>query len=219
MLKIVLYGAGKLGKQMHYIVDKYFHDTIKIVGFADDTIEKGTLILNSLHNLGSIIELNSSKNYSPENTKLVLSIGYSNMNGRKIAFTKAKEFGYSFENIIHPKAFVEKNVAIGEGVIILPGVVVDQYVTINDINYLDIGTIIGEETIIGSNNYFSAGSTIAGSVNIGENNFFGLNTTIVNGLTLGNNNFVNAQSLIYKNIGNNKKIATYPEQRIIEIIS
>ncbi len=214
-MDVLIYGAGLLGRQIHYLIDIYFKDRFKILGFIDDAREKGLSVVNDLHILGSLKEIYEDGNYSPDKVKLVLAIGYSDMQARRNAYNNAKELGYEFEGIIHPEAVVEKNAEIGEGVIILAGVVVDQYVAVRDINYLDIGTMMGENTIIETNNYFSAGTTVGGSVRIGENNFFGLNSTVVNDVSVGSNNFINAKALIYKNLGDNKKVIEFYEQRII----
>jgi len=215
-MDVLLYGAGLLGQQVYYLVDTYLKDRFNILGFVDDVKDKGSNIVDNLKTVGSLREVSDSGKYPPKKVKMFLSIGYTNMRGRGQAFHRAKKLGYIFESIIHPAAHVEKNSTIGEGVTVLAGAVVDQFTYIKDMNYLDIGVKIGENTVVEENNYFSAGTTIAGSVTIGKNNFFGLDTTVVNDVAIGSNNIINAKSLIYKRLGDNKKVVVFHEQRLIE---
>lgn len=213
-MDVLIYGGGLLGRQVHYLVETYFGGSYRILGFIDDVKEKEMEVVNDLRVLGSLEEMNTDPNYVPDRIALIMAIGYSNMPGRFVAFSRAKGMGYRFESLIHPEAVVEKNVRLGEGVVVLAGVVVDQYVEIREANYLDIGVLVGENCMIGANNYFSAGTTVGGSVTIGGGNFFGLSTTVVNDISIGNNNFINAKTLIYKNIGDNRKVVELHEQHL-----
>jgi len=158
-------------------------------------------------------DLSKHPRLSPKKVEMVLAIGYSNMKGRHEAFLRAKEKGFFFLSIIHPKATVDKNVELAEGVIGHAGAVLDQFVKICEINYFDIGVLVGEKVRFGANNYLSAGTTIGGSVRIGENNFFGLNATVVTDLTIGDYNFINAQTLIHKNVESNCQLIEVHDQR------
>ena len=215
MKQVLIYGGGLLGRQVLYLVRTYYQDTLQVVGFIDDIRKQGELVTDDLTVKGSLADIADSPDYSPEKIYLILAIGYSDMNGRGNAFLRAKEKGYEFLNIIHPKACIEKNVRIAEGIIILAGVIIDQFVTLENANYLDIGTLIGENCQIGPNNYFSAGSTVGGSVTIGSDNFFGLNTTITTDVVIGSNNFVNAKTLVYKNIDDHNKVIELHETHLM----
>jgi|GEM_PF-2593757 len=216
MTDVLIYGGGLLGRQVLYLVKTYFSNDYNVIGFIDDIKKKGEVIEDGFVNYGSLNDIFNDNKYSPDNVKLILAIGYNNMIGKYEAYNNAKENGYNFISLIHPNASIEKNVILGEGVILLAGVVVDQYVEIKDINYLDIGCKIGENTVLDINNYLSAGTTIGGSVNVGKNNFFGLNTTVVNDIEIGNNNFINAMSLIYKKVKDNKRVVMLFEQTYLE---
>ncbi len=210
---IIIYGAGLLGHQMYYIIQTYFRNSLNILGFVDDTKPPDTLVIKNINNIGALEDISKHPQLSPNNVDMVLAIGYSNMKGRHQAFLRAKEKGFFFRSLIHPGATVEKNVELGEGVIVQAGVVLDQFVKAGEINYFDIGVLVGENSQIGSNNYFSAGATIGGSVQIGKNNFFGLNSTAVNDIKIGDYNFINAQTLIHRNLESNYQLIEIHENR------
>ncbi len=215
-MDVLIYGAGLLGRQVHYYVDTHFDEKLKTLGFIDDAKQKGALVVDGLRNLGSLEEVYRDGKYSPERVKLVFAIGYSDMQARQKAFSRAKEKQYQFECIVHPGARIEGDVRLGEGVIVLSGAIVDQHVQVKEITFLDTGTIICENCRIGRNNFIAAGTTIAGNTRIGDNNFIGLDTTIVNGVSIGNSNSINAKSLIHKNLGDKKRVVELHEQHLLQ---
>lgn len=215
MDKHIIYGGGLLGRQVYYIVKTYFQDQYNVVGFADDIRNINEIVVDNIPVIGSLNSLALSERYSPQDAKLIFAIGYSDMKARTNAYMNAKGLGYKIEALIHPKAMVEKNVKLGEGVIVQAGAIVDQFVSIDDGNYLDIGTLIGENCNIGMCNYFSAGTTIGGSVTIGRGNLLGLNTTVTTDIVIGDNNFINAKSLVYKDIDSNKQLVEIHESRLV----
>jgi len=215
---ILIYGAGLLGHQMYYIIKTYFFDSLNIVGFIDDTKPPDYPVTENVRSVCALEDISKNSRLSPDKVDMVLAIGYSNMKGRHQAFLRAKEMGFFFQSLIHPRATVEKNVELGEGVIVQAGVVLDQYVKVGEINYFDIGVLIGENSQIGSNNYFSAGVTIGGSVQIGTNNFVGLNSTAVNNIKIGDHNFINAQTLIHRSLESNYQLVEIHESRTMRRI-
>ena len=215
-MNMLIYGAGLLGKQVHHLVASHFSSNGKVLGFVDDDAAKAqSTVVDGLRNLGPLEAVSTDGAYAPQAVRLVLAIGYSDMKARRQAFRRAKAMGYRFETLIHPGAHVERDVHLGEGVIILAGAVVDQSVTVGDGNYLDIGTLVGEDSVLGANNYLSAGATIGGGVTIGEDNFVGLGVTVVNNVSIGNNNFINAQTLVYRPLGDNRKLVEVHDQRSV----
>lgn len=212
---IVIYGGGLLGRQVHYLVATYYAERFKILGFVDDVQEKGSYVVDGLVTLGGVDQVSKATNMQPNQVQMVFAIGYSDMTGRRRAFDRAKKKGYAFASLIHPRAIIEKNVTLGEGVIVNAGSIVDQFVSVGDVCYLDIGINLCEKCSIGTNNFICSGTTFGGSVNVGDDNFFGLNSTVVNDVTIGNNNMINAASLVYRNIEDNRKLVEFREQRLV----
>ena len=213
MQPIILYGSGKLAEQVAHMIVHHFADQYEIKGFVDDFREPGEPVAFGGVTLGGLGDLAANAEVSPTNVKAVFAIGYTNMAARFQAFQNAKKAGYNFVNLIHPQAYVEPTVQLGEGTVVLAGSVIDQYITLGPANYVHIGCKFGEQCTVGANNYFSAGSTLGGSVAIGDSNFFGINCTVVNDVSIGSSNFLNAAGLIYRDVESNLRVVEYREQR------
>ncbi len=213
MQPIILYGSGKLAEQVAHMIVQHFADQYEIKGFVDDFREPGESVAFGGETIGGLEALAANNAFSPREVKAVFAIGYTNMPARFQAFQNAKKAGYDFLNLVHPKAYVEPTVQLGEGTVVLAGSVIDQYITLGPANYVHIGCKFGEQCTVGANNYFSAGSTLGGSVEIGDSNFFGINCTVVNDVSIGSGNFLNAAGLIYRNVESNLRVVEYREQR------
>jgi sugar O-acyltransferase (sialic acid O-acetyltransferase NeuD family) len=212
--KLLIYGAGKLGKQVHHLLTAHFAETFELAGFVDDCPDKkGTMGSGGLPVLGSLDEVADQSAFTPKQADMVIAVGYGDMQRRRRAYEKAKSSGYQLVSLVHPKAHLEPTVQLGEGTIVLAGVLLDQHVRIGPAVYLDIGVSVGEESVIACNNYVSAGTTIAGYVQIGENNFIGLDCTLVNEVVIGNGNYLNAKSLIHRNVTDSLQVIELHEQR------
>lgn len=154
---------SNFGRVVAYVVDEAFISEKEIEGIKVISFEQ------------------MKTEYAPENISLIMGIGYKQMSAiRKEKFEKCKNWGYMFENYIHPTAIVSSDAIMGEGNNILENVIVEVGVKIGNANLLFGGSIIGHESTIGSYNTFSLRSVIAGCVQIKNNCFFGAASTVKN---------------------------------------
>jgi len=217
MPRLIIYGGGQLGRQIYSLLATHSAHKSQVLGFADDMQDKGVEVIAGVRTLGGLGDIVDESGTRPEEAMLVMGIGYSNMVARGMAYSRAKELGYAFGGFVHPAAYVEPDVQLGEGCIVLAGAVLDQHVTAGPINHFDISTTIGEYSIIDANNYIAAGATLAGSVMVGRNNFIGLDVTVVDDISIGNNNYINAKSLVYKNIDDDRRVVEIHQSRTIKM--
>ncbi len=205
MRDLLIYGGGRLGRQLHHLASRHFADRYRIVGFLDDVKPRGTEVVDGQRVLGTPADAASARATAPGTAVLLMAIGYADLRGREAAYRRARELGYRFATLVHPRAWVEPGVHLGEGTVVLAGAIVDQGVRLGAVNYLDIGTLIGEDTRLGRNNYLAAGVTLGGGVTVGRNNFLGLDATVTNEVRLGDDNFFNAKSLVYRDVADGLK--------------
>src|SRR3989339_1233329 len=110
MKTVLIYGSGRLGIQVCRLLQSHFSETVKVIGFVDDTKPAGEKVTDELLTVGSIKAVRVAPKYSPNSTRLVFGIGYSDMGGRRKAFSGAVRNGYEFLSFIHPAAHVEPTV-------------------------------------------------------------------------------------------------------------
>lgn len=130
----------------------------------------------------------------------VMGVGYSGMNSiRETLYSKVKSMGIKISSYIHPdsKVYTEEE-RIGDGSLILPGVIVEPYATIGENSVLWSGSVIGHHSVVGNNCWISSGVVVSGHCVIGNNSFLGVGSVISNGVCLAERNIVGAGGSVFK---------------------
>jgi len=130
----------------------------------------------------------------------VMGVGYSDVNGlRERLYNETQKHGMVVEKYIHPDACIYTDESlIGEGAIVLPGVIVEPYAKIGKNCVIWSGSIIGHHAKVEDNCWISAGSVLSGHSSIGVNGFMGVNSVVSNGVSLGERNVVGANGSVFK---------------------
>ena len=173
-MKYFIVGNGDYAKMM----SRYLKNTsgIEILGF---TVEKNIISEKTIDGFRVISDEDLANNFNVSECRLVMGIGYRNMNKiKENEFKRYKSLGFSFDNYIHPTAIIEKNVVLGEANNIFEGVIIQEGVSIGDANLIYAGALISHESNIGNYNSLSVKSCVAGCCTIGNNCFLGANSTV-----------------------------------------
>ena len=104
--------------------------------------------------------------------------------------------GGRFASVIHPTAYIGKNVKIGHGCIICPNTTITNETEIGEHVILNIGASINHDNRIGDGTTICPGARLAGRVRIGRNVFIGTGASIIPDVQLGDNVYVAAGSLV-----------------------
>ena len=148
-----------------------------------------------------IYPLEEIENYfPPDEFGAFVAITYRKMNRTRTRIYKiVKQKGYDVVSYISSKAFVWRNVKIGENVFIFENNVVQPFVEIGNNVILWSGNHIGHHSKIKDNCFISSHVVISGHCEIGKNCFFGVNSTVANNIIIADDTFVNAGAVILKN--------------------
>ena len=180
-MKIACIGYGGHSKVIINIIKK-IHNNAEI--FIYDDVEKK---IDGLTYLGKIKDINNLVvDY------FVCCIG--NLNIRKIIIQKK----LNWLTLIDPSAVISSDVKIGNGTVIMAGVICQTNCIIGDNCIINTNSSIDHECNISNNVHIAPGSTLCGNVIIGENTFIGAGSTIINNVIIGNNNIIGAGSLVLK---------------------
>lgn len=160
MKRIVIIGAGGHAKVIAETIDLI--DSLQVVGFIDDRIEKGMLIHHTIPVLGSMREINEISNQCDA---FIIGIGNNEIR-KQIADQWSGKM--VFETIIHPKAFVSESASIGSGTVVLAGAVISSQVKVGNQCIVNANVVIDHESIIGEFVHLSIGTLIGSNSKISE---------------------------------------------------
>lgn len=141
-----------------------------IAGFVDD-FNQGTGVVGTSKSI--------RLSHPPQNFSIVMAIGYKNLPARLVAWENLRRTGYSTPTLIHPRAYVGREVRMGEGAMVMAGAIIDVRAQIGDIAVLWPGACVNHDATIGSNSFLSPNTTICGHADIGASCFVGAGTAVV----------------------------------------
>lgn len=141
--------------------------------------------------------------------------------GSPKSFLKRKEIidGLSINEtrlatVIHPKAFVSKNAAIGKNVLIMAFVNIGPEVVIGNHICILPNSTVHHDTIINDYSLVAGNVLIAGNVTIGTNCYLGAGSNIINGCVIEERCLVGIGSTVIRNIKNNSTVVGNPAKNI-----
>lgn len=208
--KIYIIGAGGHGLSTFELIKstgKY-----KVYGFLDDTYEPGTRIIDEVKVLGPI---DFYKNLNPK--KDLIAIGFAGertLDLRGALIKKLSSAYFKIPTLVHSSAEIGRNVLIGVGVQLHPGVVLRVNSKIGDFSTVNTGAIIEHGASISFNCSISPGTVICGNVEIENSVFLGANSTILPNLHVGENVVLGAGSVVSKNLESHKRYKGVPAAEI-----
>jgi sugar O-acyltransferase (sialic acid O-acetyltransferase NeuD family) len=127
-----------------------------------------------------------AERFPPGEHSVYVALVYTQLNRLRARLAAAsKELGYELASYVSSKAFVWRNVELGEHCFIFENNVVQPFVRVGDNVVMWSGNHIGHHSQIRDNVFISSHVVVSGSVDIGENSFLGVNSTLVNDITIG----------------------------------
>ena len=154
----------------------------EVVGFS---VEQDFLKKNSLFGLPVVPFESVQQTFSPREHHIFVAIVYTQLNRlRARLFAQARTKGFAIASYVSSKAFVWRNVQVGEHCFIFENNVVQPFVRLGDNVVLWSGNHIGHHSVIRDNCFISSHVVVSGFVEIGENCFLGVNSTISNNVKI-----------------------------------
>jgi sugar O-acyltransferase (sialic acid O-acetyltransferase NeuD family) len=143
--------------------------------------------------------------YSPNDYYMHVALVYNTLNRiREHFYNQAKLKGYKLANYISSKAFLWRNVELGDNVFIFEDNTVQPFVKIGSNVVLWSGNHIGHHSVLGNHLFISSHVVISGFCSVGDFTFIGVNATIGNNINIGKDCLIGAGCLIVKDTGDGK---------------
>jgi len=193
--KLIIVGSGETG----LIACEYFQfdSEYEVVAFS---VSEGYISKSMVNGLPVTPFETLEKNYPSSEFEVYIAISSGKLNrNRTFLYKEAKKKGYRCASYVSSKAFIWRNVEVGENCFIFENNTLQPFVRLGNNITLWSGNHIGHNTIINDNCFISSHCVISGFCEIGENSFLGVNCTIENNVKIAIDNFIGAGALIQKN--------------------
>jgi sugar O-acyltransferase (sialic acid O-acetyltransferase NeuD family) len=181
------------------IAYEYFsHDSdYRVVAFS---VERPYLTQDSLFDLPVVAFEDLARQFTPTNHSVFVAATYTQVNRLRTRLSMtAKSRGFALASYVSSRAFVWRNVTLGEHCFIFEDNTLQPFVRIGNNCVLWSGNHIGHHSVVRDNCFISSHVVISGFCDIGENSFLGVNATISNNVTLGRDNWIGPAATVLKN--------------------
>ncbi len=163
------------------------------------TVDKAYLDRETMNDLPIVPFEDIDKQFHPSEFTMFAASTYNKLNRvRALMYNKAKQKGYNMANYISSKAFVWRNVELGDNVFIFEMNVVQHKVKIGNNVMLWSGNHVGHQSILGDHVYLSSHCVISGFCHIGNSSFLGVNCTLNDNISIGKDNIIGSGALVVK---------------------
>ena len=196
MKNVLIFGASGHGSVVLDILEK--SEEFQPVGFVDSFIKKGTKkngyeVLGSEFDLRHILEKHNV--YGG-----IVAVGDNWVRRRLVRLIQRLVPQFIFINAIHPSAILGKNLLLGSGTAIMPGVVVNSNSTIGDHCILNTRASMDHDGVLSHFSSLAPGVCCGGNLLLGTGAAISLGTMVVENIGIGDWSVVGAGSLVLNQI-------------------
>ena len=110
--------------------------------------------------------------------------------------------GFKIPSIISPQSFISRTVQVGEGTIIMNGVILNSGVRIGNNCIINSKALIEHGTQVADHCHISTGAILNGDCVVESKSFVGSGAIVKHGITIKTGSFVNMGKIVTKNFDN-----------------
>lgn len=193
--KIVIVGAGEFAE----IACEYFtYDSpYEVVAFS---VERPYLKQESLFERPVVPFEQLEERFDPRSHKVFVAVTFTQLNRvRARLYRQAKEKGFTPVSYVSSRAFVWRNVQIGENCFIFENNVLQYHVKVGNDVVMWSGNHVGHRSTIGDHCFLSSHVVISGYCDVGESCFFGVNSCVADNKRVAGDCIIGAGAIIMSN--------------------
>jgi len=201
MDKILLIGAGGHARSCIDVLEE--ENQFEIVGL----IEKSESIFNESLGYAVIGTDDDLKVLRQQYKNALITVGQIKSPKIRIKlYQLLKELDFTLPVIVSSQAYVSKHAQIGEGSIIMHGVIINANAKIGNNCIINNRALIEHDAVIGNHCHIATGAIINGEVSVGNETFIGSGAVTKQCISIGNNCIVNAGIVLKRDVEPNQFI-------------
>ncbi len=192
MKNILIFGTGGHAKVIVDIIEQ--QGKYNIIGFIDkyNNQKKITLGYKVLGNESSLKDIVSS--YEIYGAIIGIGDNSERLDCRNRIIKIIPNF--KFINCIHPKSILGKDVILGEGNVLMAGVILNSSARIRNHCILNTNSSVDHDCLMSDFSSIGPNVTVGGNVKIGDYSAIGISTSIFHNVNIGNNCIIGGGSLV-----------------------
>lgn len=210
MQNVVIFGASGHGSVVLDCIEK--EGKYNVVGFIDSFKKKG-ISVNGYPILGTEYDLP----FLIDKYNLyggIVAIGDNWIRNTMVERIDKICPNFMYVSVVHPGAEVGKDVQIGAGTVIMPGVIVNANSFIGNFCLLNTNSSLGHDGFMQNFSSLAPKSCTGGNFNLGKYSAICLGANIIDAISIGQHTVVGAGSLVVGNLESNILAFGAPAKKI-----
>lgn len=200
---IIVIGGGGHAK---VLISTLLLQNRRIIGYVDLNSAQHSLL--GIERLG---DDNAVFQHSPAEVQLVNGVGsIGSTQLRRSLFEKFNAKGFSFAGVIHPAAFVAREVDLENGVQIMAGAVVQPGTWLGKNVIVNTGASVDHDCIIEGHAHIAPGVTLSGGVSVGEGSQIGTGASVIQGIRIGSRSIIGAGAVVIDDVAEGVTVGGVP---------
>ena len=212
MKDLVIFGSGGFAREVHQLVLDLDADGAgwNVLGFLDGSAERHGSSLHELPVLGDERWIAGRPEVS-----VVVAIGATPAK-RRVVQSLERAGCRRFATLVHPRAWVGRGVAVGEGTSICAGTLITTDIRIGRHAILNLDCTVGHDADLGDFVTVAPSVNISGAVQVGEGCDLGTGSTVIQGVRIGQWSVVGAGAVVVGDLPPNVTAVGVPAKAIKE---
>ena len=199
MDKILLIGAGGHARSCIDVLEE--ENQFEIAGL----IEKGESISNERLGYPVIGTDDDLKVLRQQYKNALITVGQIKFPKIRIKlYQLLKKLDFTLPVIVSSQAYVSKHAQIGEGSIIMHGVIINANAKIGNNCIINNRALIEHDAVIGDHCHIATGAIINGEVSVGNETFIGSGAVTKQCISVGNNCIIGAGVILKNDVNSNQ---------------
>jgi len=183
---LVIVGNGEIAEMACEYFDHDSDRQVAAFAIGAEFIKEATLHERPVTPLDALVAT-----YPPDRYDAFVAIGDGQLNRlRRRHVDGVKALGYALASYVSSKAFVWRNVEIGENCFVLEHNVLQPFTRIGDNVTLWSGNHIGHRSVIEDDVFVASHVVVSGFCRIGARSFVGVNAALAHQVEIGADNFI-----------------------------
>lgn len=207
--QLVIFGAGGHGR---VVAETAAAMGLTVAGFCDEGKAIG-LKINGLPVLAQGLEALAASHPS---SAFAVHVALGD-NARRLEVAEAaRGLGYALPVIRHPAALVSPTASVGEGSVLMAGVIVQANAGIGRCCIVNTAASLDHDNILADGVQVCPGVRSAGDVHYGEGAFVGTGATLIPGIRVGAWAVVGAGAVVARDVPDRARVAGVPARPLVK---
>ena len=203
MRDIIIVGAGSVGGHIASNAEEY-GIADQIIGFLDDDPQKQHTEFCGFPVISNLNWLHARSDLS-----VILGIAFPRIK-KKIYDQYLQQTNFHYPTIIHPRAWMSGDCAIGSGSIIYPNTSINFKSEIGEFCVLNMNCAVGHNAKIGNFSSLAPGISLGGHTTIEDQVDIGIGASTLQNVCIGSGSIIGGQSMVINSFPQESKIKGIP---------